>query len=121
MKMSRGELLTRITIWIALGGYALGTITGLVSRGSQRWQPLARWVWTVGCLGLLAHVACAFHYYHGWSQASAYRETARQTAEVFGLNWGGGLFVNYAFVAAWVADVVWWWRGDDLHRRQPRP
>ena len=35
------------------------------------------------------------------------KNSARQTAEVFGLDWGGGLYVNYAFTAAWVADVAW--------------
>jgi hypothetical protein len=28
---------------------------------------------------------------------------------VFGWNWGGGLYVNYAFALAWLGDVVWSW------------
>jgi hypothetical protein len=41
---------------------------------------------------------------------------------VYGLGWGGGLYVNYALLAAWVADVVWWWgRGLDAYRRRPWP
>jgi len=118
--MSWGELLTRLTIWIALSGYALGVIGILVSGKNRAWQSLARWAWTVGCLGLLAHTVCAFHFYHAWSQASAYRETARQTAEVMGYNWGGGLFINYSFIAAWMMDVIWWWRGLDVYRQRPR-
>lgn len=81
---------------------------------------MARTAWTAGCAGLLLHVACAFHYYHDWSQASAYRETARQTAEVTGMNWGGGLFINYALIIGWIADAVWWRRGLEAYRNRPR-
>lgn len=116
--MNRGELLTRITIWIAIGGYAIGVGLSLLFCESQRWQARARLAWTIGCLGLIAHTICAFHFYHDWSQASAYRETARQTAEVTGTNWGGGLFINYAFLLGWAADVVWWWRGLELYQQR---
>ncbi len=117
--MSRAELLTRITIWITIAGYAIGA-AHLISHRRQEWEPVARLAWTVGCLSLLVHVALAFHYYHGWSHTSAYRETARQTAEIFGMNWGGGLFINYVLISAWVIDVVWWWVWPDAYRRRPR-
>ncbi|MGE0887199.1 MAG: hypothetical protein AB7P14_27060 [Blastocatellales bacterium] len=116
--MNRGELLTRITIWIAISGYALSTAILLLRGKNLVWQSRARWLSTVGCLGLMAHTICAFHFYHDWSQASALRETARQTAEVTGANWGGGLYINYGFLAAWIADVAWWWRGLNLYRQR---
>lgn len=124
--MSRGELLTRITVWIAIAGYALGVAfsSGKDSplfRDGVQWQARARLAWTVGCVGLIAHTICAFHFHHHWSQASAIRETARQTAALTGMNWGGGLFINYAFLAAWAADVAWWWRGLNVYRRRPWP
>ncbi|MCG3159649.1 MAG: hypothetical protein JMDDDDMK_00663 [Acidobacteria bacterium] len=118
--MSKGELLTKITVWLALAGYATGASVYLLSRGRRRWDEVARMAWTAGCAGLLLHVACALHYYHNWSQASAYRETARQTAEVTGMNWGGGLFINYALIVGWIADAVWWRRGLDAYRNRPR-
>ncbi len=118
--MSKGELLTRITIWLALAGYAIGASLYLLSRGRRNWDAVARMAWTAGCVSLLIHVACAFHYYHAWSQAAAYRETARQTAEVTGLDWGGGLFINYALIIGWVIDVIWWRRGLDAYRNRPR-
>jgi len=83
-------------------------------------ESLAKTAWAVGCFALLGHVALAFHYYHGWSQDSAYRETARQTAEVFRVYWGGGLFINYAMIAAWVIDASWWWAWPDDYRRRPQ-
>ncbi|MDX2040891.1 MAG: hypothetical protein SF097_06565 [Acidobacteriota bacterium] len=116
--MNRGELLTRLTIWIAIGGYVIGVCLMLLFRESQTWQRRARLVWTIGCLALIAHTISAFHFYHHWSQASALREVERQTAEVTGMSWGGGLFINYAFLAAWIADVTWWWRGLDGYQRR---
>jgi hypothetical protein len=102
--MRLGEFITRSTVWISIFAYLLGTI--LLSR---RRTYLARIFWTVACLALVSHFVAAFQFYHDWSQASAYRETAQQTNQVFGLNWGGGLFINYAVLLLWFADVGWWW------------
>jgi hypothetical protein len=66
------------------------------------------------------HVGLAYHFFHQWSQDSAYRATARQTADVTGLDWGGGLYFNYALIAFWIADVAWWWRDPESHRGRPR-
>lgn len=115
-----GEFLTRVTVWIALAGYAAGLILFLLSRGRPRQDNAARIFWTVGCIGLLAHIASAYHYYHGWSHTAAYAETARQTAQVYGLYWGGGLFINYVLMIGWIADVIWWWRGIKIYRHRPK-
>ncbi|OYV93053.1 MAG: hypothetical protein B7Z73_03955 [Planctomycetia bacterium 21-64-5] len=90
-------------------GYFAGALgnTGNRSPRRQRWARLA---WTLGCLCYLAHVACAFHFYHGWSHAAAYRHTAERTAAVAGWSWGGGVYFNYVFTAVWLADTLWWWR-----------
>ncbi|HEX6283574.1 MAG TPA: hypothetical protein VFZ71_01815 [Pyrinomonadaceae bacterium] len=118
--MRSGEFLTRMTIWIAIAGYAIGTVVFATARrgaGANWWT---RWAWTIGCAALFAHFASAYEFYHAWSHASAYADTARQTAEVFKVNWGGGLFINYAVAALWLADVAWWWiAGLDSYRRRP--
>jgi hypothetical protein len=120
--MGTGEILTRVTIWVAVAGYAAGAAAFALSRKRYRWDAAARLASTLACIALLAHVACAFHFYHGWSHGVAYLDTARQTEEVFGLDWGGGLYVNYALLAGWVLDVTWWWvRGLDAYRRRPWP
>src|SRR4030095_2195402 len=119
--MSKGEFFTRVTVWVTVAGYSAGVALWTLSRKRHRWERAARLVWTIACVSLLAHAACAFHFYHEWSNGLAYRETARQTSEVFGLDWGGGLYINYALMAGWVADVVWWWRGLEVYRRRPRP
>ena len=120
--MGTGEILTRVTVWVAVAAYAAGAAAFALSRKRRVWDSRARLAWTVACVALLAHVACAFHFYHGWSHVAAYLDTARQTEEVFGLEWGGGLYFNYALLAAWVLDVTWWWaRGRDAYRRRPWP
>ena len=68
----------------------------------------ARASWAIGCALYLAHVVAAFQYAYHWSHAIAVQETARQTEALFGLNWGGGIWFNYAFTAIWAADAAWW-------------
>jgi len=108
--VSLGVALTKWTIWVALLGYAVGAGSLLVAKRDPRWWFLARLAWTVGCIAYLGHVYAAFEFYHGWSHASAFEETARQTRETVGWEVGEGLFVSYFFTVAWLADVIWWWR-----------
>ena len=116
--MSTGEMLTRWTVRATLALYAATLALRLAAPARRR---EARALWTVGCLAFVAHVAAAFGFYHAWSHAHAYAETARQTRELFGINWGGGLYFNYAFTLAWAADAAYWWRaGIDRYERRPR-
>lgn len=120
--MGSGEFLTRLTIWLAIVGYTFGSVTFALAGRKARWDGATRIVWTVACLCLVAHVISAFEFYHGWSHASAYHETARQTKEMVGLNWGGGLFINYIVVIGWLVDVGWWWRSAaGSYRQRPWP
>ena len=116
--MSSGEFLTRSTIWISIVAYTIGCIVfAWRQSGSDRWARLA---WTTGCAALVVHFICAFQFYHAWSHESAYVETARQTADVVAINWGGGLFINYLVAILWTIDVAWWWfAGVSSYRRRP--
>ncbi|MFN8004379.1 MAG: hypothetical protein U0X75_25580 [Acidobacteriota bacterium] len=116
--MNNGEFLTRLAMWITLCGYAVGAGLFWLARGTRA-DARARLAWTVGCVALLVHVGFAIHFYHDWQHDSIVRETARQTAEVFGTYWGGGVYFNYALLLGWLADVLWWWRGLDVYRRRP--
>jgi hypothetical protein len=119
--VSLGVALTKWTIWAALLGYAIGAAVLLVARHELRRSSLARLAWTLGCVAYLGHVYSAFQFYHGWSHASAFEETARQTRETVGWEVGEGLFVSYFFTAVWLADVIWWWRaGDENYLRRSR-
>lgn len=65
-----------------------------------------RW-WTAAGLLYLGHVAAAFQFRHHWSHAAAVADTARQTRELTGIDWGGGVWFNYALAALWIADLAW--------------
>jgi len=120
--METGEFLTRATIWTTIAGYTVGSILFALSRGRSRWDSATRITWTIAVVSLIAHFICAYQFYHHWSQRSAYLDTARQTEEVVGLNWGGGLFINYAFLLIWIVDIAWWWlRGLSSYRSRPWP
>ncbi len=80
---------------------------------------LARSLSTVGCMLLVMHTLLAFELVHHWSHTLAYRDTARQTQELVGWNWGGGVYVNYTFILAWTADVGWSWLFPHSYSRRP--
>ena len=109
-----GEQFTRWTIRLALllavGALVRAKVQTPQGESTNRsiW-PSTRVLWTAACLFYLAHVACAFHFVHGWSQAAAYRQTALTTAAFTGIDWGGGLYFNYLFSLLWLGDVLWWW------------
>ncbi len=117
-RMHNGEWLTRGTVWVALSLYVGGEIVK-AGRGGGARRGAARWLNNFGCTAFLAHVTCAFHFYHGWSHSAAYAETARQTAELVGKNWGGGLYLNYLFALVWVAEVIGSWISPKGHIQRP--
>lgn len=117
--MTSGDFLTRLFIWLALIAYPITAGLMLQSPGNPHRRMQARAVWTWGCVFFLAHVFCAFAFFHHWSHAEAYRETARQTAALTGWRWGGGIYFNYVFAAAWLADVLWWWLAPESFDHRP--
>lgn len=112
--MPDGKIVTLWAIWAAAALYVTSLAAWLL-----RHDRMARLAWTGACLLYLAHVACAFQFYHHWSNRAAYEQTARQTAQVVGIDWGGGLYFNYLFTLAWVGDVAWWWNGLTIYRGRP--
>jgi hypothetical protein len=80
----------------------------------------ARVAWTCGAAALLAHVLLAFHIVHHWDHGAAYRDVALQTYERTGLAWGGGIYINYAFTAFWLADAALWWLAPRRYEGRPR-
>ena len=97
------------TIWVSLLLFAAGESgRSLTPRGAAP----PRWAWWTFAGGLalsVAHTLLAFGTVHQWSHADAVRSTAIQTAAIYGVAFGAGVYVNYVFLAAWLADA-WWWR-----------
>lgn len=109
------DLLLRGTIWLAVAAWAVSEVLRRAGAPPGR---AARAAFTAGALLLAAHTAAAFQVHHGWSHAAAFTDTARRTEQMTGFASGSGLYLNYAFIALWLADAAWWWLRPDayLHR-----
>jgi hypothetical protein len=57
-----------------------------------------RGLWAAGALLMLVHSAAAFHFFYDGSHEVARVETARQTAALTGIEFSGGIYVNYWLV-----------------------
>jgi hypothetical protein len=112
-----------LTFWSAYGSFALYLCAILlqISCGlSTRRLELVKYLWTAACTLMMIHIAAAFHGYHSWSHRAAYDHVANRTREVMGLDWGGGLYANYALGVIWTADVIWLWSGANNYRSRAR-
>lgn len=108
-----------LSIWLALLAYAGRAVCLAMARSPLDPPGLARWFWTIGLACYWVHVFSAFHSYHDWSHQVAWEATARQTHEVVGWDWGGGIWVNYLFTLAWTLDAAWWWFRPSSYRNRP--
>ena len=101
------------------GSMILATLAWAVGETLMRRSPQAdrraRTAWTVAILLAAIHVGLAFHFVYAWNHETAVKETARQAAERFGIGWRGSIYVNYVFLAIWLADVCWWWAAPGSH------
>ena len=103
------ELGKELTVWTA----RLAAFLYLVALWRQ-----SRLASTFGLFVYLVHVCLAFEYFYNWSHSIALRETERQTSELFGVAWGGGLYLNYLFTALWAGDCAASWLVHDWPRRR---
>jgi hypothetical protein len=112
--------LVRWTAWLAMAGLGASGAARL-NRTPERSEDDSRrrWLWTTACVMLWIHVACAFIFAHHWSHAEAHTHTARQTARVVGLDWGGGIYFNYLLMVLWAGDAAWWWLAPRSFRGRP--
>jgi hypothetical protein len=69
---------------------------------------------------LVVHELLALGVSFGWNQSLARRRIAEQTLAVTGVDFGGGLAVNYIAAIVWTADVAWWWLAPASYLRRPR-
>jgi len=97
-----------VTIWVALALFAAGEAGKgpLAVNGRPPWW--ARPVWIAGAVLAIVHALIAFDVRYDWNHAAAVTATAAQAADLYGFAWRGSLYVNYAFLALWLA--AWRWR-----------
>ena len=106
-----GQLITRWTVRLALSCY-LYCLAAVLLRGrteNAQGDRTVRVIWTLGCGIFVAHVIAAFAYYHHFSHQAAYDDTAKQTEELIGFAFGGGIYFSYLFLVLWVGDAAWRW------------
>ena len=112
MSPAIGEQIVAWTARAAVACYVARVAIDASFAAGPRKDRFVRVAWTAGCVAFLLHVAAAFHFVHAWSHRDAWMHTARRTAAVTGLDWGGGLWFNDAFAAAWVVDALRMWLVD---------
>jgi len=96
------------------------TITAAVLCWAVAEALASRVFWTAGALLALLHSAAAFVVFYEGSHETARAETMRQTAELTGLEFSGGIYVNYLFLLVWLADAAWWWVAPASYKARPR-
>ena len=96
------------------------TIAGATGAWAGAELLRSRLLWSAGAVLASVHAVAAFAVFYGWSHDVAVAATARQTAALTGLPWGGGVFFNYAFLAVWIGDAIWWWRAPRGYAARPR-
>jgi hypothetical protein len=96
------------TIWISLLLFAIGETGRTHTRPGTAPPSWAWYAFFAGWLLAIVHTLLAFGVIHDWNHDDAVRNTALQTEAMFGIAFGGGLYVNYVFFAVWLADAVWW-------------
>jgi hypothetical protein len=101
---------------LATLAWAVGETLMRRSPRADRW---ARAAWTMAIALAAIHVTLAFHFVYAWNHEVAVSATARQAAERFGWGWRGSIYVNYVFLAIWLADVCWWWAAAASHASRP--
>lgn len=112
-----GSFLTQWTIRLALVclvAYLAGRLLGYGDSTNQtpverNMFAALRWIWTIGCVLFVTHVACAFQFTHHWSHTHAWDHTAAETQRMLGFSFGNGIYFSYLFLLLWVTDVACLW------------
>lgn len=101
------EWFVRGTALVAVFFFALGWPWRSPRAVGDSW---GRVYWLMGWAICFGHVLLAFHLAHQWSHDRAVEATAKQTADLVGFPFGGGVWINYGFLAIWGGDAAWRWR-----------
>jgi hypothetical protein len=91
------------------------TIAGAVLCWACAEASRSRSLWTAGAILALVHSIAAFVVFYDGSHDTARLQTMWQTEALTGLSFGGGIYVNYAFLLVWLGDAAWWWTSPLTH------
>ena len=96
------------TIWFAMFLFVAGESGRAYTPHGRKPPAWAARSFLAGCIVAIIHTVLAFGIAHDWNHADAVRVTARMTREMYGIDFGHALYMNYLFLAVWLADAVWW-------------
>ncbi len=108
-----------VSIWLALIALLLGE---LGRRRNKQTGVTTRWAIVASAIGVAlgaAHTLLALGVVYDWDHARAVAVTAERAATLYGVAWPGSLYVNYVFLAWWLADTGWWWLSPRTFLRRP--
>lgn len=96
------------TIWLAVLLFVAGESGRALSPGATKPPRWAWWCFFLGCLIAIVHTLLALAIVHQWNHADAVHDTMRLTREMYGVDLPAALYMNYVFLAVWLADALWW-------------
>jgi hypothetical protein len=96
------------TSWAAVTLFVAGEAGKRPAWRGGRARAWALPAWSAGALLCGIHMLLALGLRHHWSHGEALSATAAQTEAVFGVAWGGGVYVNYLFLGVWTGEALWW-------------
>ena len=96
------------SIWLAMVLFIAGESGRAFTPADRKPPAWAAWTFLAGCIIAIVHTVLAFAIAHNWSHADAVHDTARLTKEMYGVDFGQALYMNYVFLAVWLMDAVWW-------------
>lgn len=79
-----------------------------------------RGLWAAGALLMVVHSIAAFRLFYAGSHEVARAATAQQTATLTGVQFAGGIYINYIFLTIWTADAMWWLTAPRSYAARPR-
>jgi hypothetical protein len=96
-------VIVRVTMWLALLAWLASEWLALRPERFRLRQKL----FAVSAILFVLHVLSAYQFAYAWNQNAALADVVRQTSAVTGVNWSGGLYVNYAFAVLWLGEAFW--------------
>jgi hypothetical protein len=97
-----------------------GTVAAAVAAWALSQLLHSRAWWATAAALMVIHAAAAFDVFYDWSHVTARELTMQQTAKLTGMSFSGGIYVNYLFLAVWLADAAWSVSAVRSYEQRPR-
>ena len=96
------------TVWLAMLLFMVGESGRAYTPHGRKPPGWAASAFLAGSIVAIVHTILAFAIAHNWSHGDAVGVTAQRTKDMYGVDFDQALYMNYLFLAVWLADAVWW-------------